>query len=94
MTYPIALLTGDELALAGNFRAANYGFYLYTGATYWTMTPVYFSGTNARNSFENMNGVSGEYSVDADYGIRPVLNLKPGSLTQGSGTADDPYKVS
>ena len=94
LTYPIALLTGDELALAGNFRAANYGFYLYTGATYWTMTPVYFSGTNARNSFENMNGVSGEYSVDADYGIRPVLNLKPGSLTQGSGTALDPYQLS
>ena len=93
LTYPIALLTGDELALAGSLNATNYGFYLYTGTTYWTMTPTYFSGTNARISFENMNGVSGSYSVDANYGIRPVINLKPGSLTEGSGTADDPYTV-
>ncbi|HIQ93934.1 TPA: hypothetical protein IAB29_02210 [Candidatus Ventrenecus stercoripullorum] len=35
-----------------------------------------------------------EYGVTTSRGVRPVLNLKSGSLTGGSGTASDPYTVS
>ena len=31
--------------------------------------------------------------ADSFRGVRPVLSLKSGSLTQGQGTASDPYLV-
>lgn len=39
LTYPVALITADEMAFAGKvFGKANESYYLYTGKTYWTMT--------------------------------------------------------
>ena len=44
LQYPIGLVTADEAALTGiTWNNANTGSYLYTGQTYWTMSPSFFS---------------------------------------------------
>ena len=94
LTYPVGLLTTDEAALAGGYNSSNSGYYLYTGDRYWTMSPYYFNGSNV---FVRRVGSTGDLvngnGVGFSYGVRPVLNLKSGSLKSGSGTALDPYLV-
>ena len=95
LTYPIGLLTTDEAFLAGGYDSSNATYYLYTGNYYWTMSPFYF------NSSESAARVWRVYSagdlssnfVTVSIGVRPVINLKSGSLSKGSGTADDPYMI-
>ena len=94
LTYPVGLLTTDEAALAGGYSTSNSGYYLYTGNYYWTMSPYDFSGSGARvRSVLVVGYASGADHVDDEGGVRPVLNLKSGSLKSGSGTALDPYLV-
>jgi len=94
LTYPIGLLTTDEAYLAGG-SAANSNYYLYTGNIYWTMSPCDFDANYAYVEGVNSHGNAGScnyvgYSYD---GARPVINLKSGSLTKGSGSASDPWMV-
>ena len=95
LTYPIGLLTTDETYLAGGSGGNNSGYYLYTGNYYWTMSPANFSsgGAAAVGLLLSSGGVVSGDRVTYTYGVRPVLNLKSGSLTQGSGTVDNPYLV-
>ena len=94
LTYPVGLLTTDEAALAGGYSTSNSGYYLYTGNDYWTMSPRNFNGSYAHVRYVFSAGTlsSNDYGfVGASNGVRPVLNLKSGSLKSGSGTALDPY---
>ena len=96
LTYPVGLLTTDEGYLAGGYSSSNSGYYLYTGNWYWTMSPSNFNGSYAGMRCVDSTGrVSDDYDVGVDdsLGVRPVLNLKSGSLTSGQGTASDPYLV-
>ena len=101
LTYPVGLLTSDEGYLAGG-SGSNSGYYLYTGTSYWTMSPDGYSGGDASTGgrahihYVGSNGRLYIYNngVDTSYGVRPVLNLKYGSLKLGSGTASDPYRLS
>lgn len=89
------MLTTDEAYFAGGYDSSNATYYLYTGNYYWTMSPFYF------NSSESAARVWRVYSagdlssnfVTVSIGVRPVINLKSGSLSKGSGTADDPYMI-
>ena len=93
LTYPVGLLSTDEIVLAGG--TTDSGYYLYSGQEWWASSPDLFSGRNAfvRYVFSNGNA-SGSASVDSTYGVRPVFNLKAEVLAQGSGTASDPYRIS
>ena len=95
LTYPVGLLTTDEAVLAGGYNTSNSGYYLYTGNYYWTMSPYYFNGSYAYVRYwSTSGGASGAYNVlYSSSGVRPVLNMKSGSLTQGEGTVDNPYLV-
>ena len=93
LTYPISLITSDEVDLAGGYDGINSSYYLYTGNYYWTLSPLYFSGSSAGVRFVYGAGFTNFDFVDNAYGVRPVINLKAGSLTKGSGTALDPYQV-
>ena len=94
LTYPVGLLTIDEVYLAGGSDWRDSGYYLYTGNNYWTMSPSYFYGSYAYMRYVDTSGNAGyNISMIYSYGVRPVLNLKSGSLTQGSGTVLDPYLV-
>ena len=48
LTYPVALITADEVALAGGYSGSkNENFYLRTNGYYWTMSPSYFDPYSA-----------------------------------------------
>ena len=49
LTYPVGLITADEVVLAGGFGGtANQSYYLYTNQYYWTMSASYFLATSIR----------------------------------------------
>ena len=95
LTYPVGLLSTDEIALAGGWNAANSGYYLYSGQVWWASSPIDFGGSGAgvRSVFSYGNA-NVNHRVDYSFGVRPVFNLKAEVLLQGSGTAEDPYRIS
>ena len=95
LTYPVGLLSTDEIALAGGWNAANSGYYLYSGQVWWASSPNYFNGFGALVRYVYSNGNADySYYVNNFSGVRPVFNLKAEVLLQGSGTAEDPYRIS
>ena len=99
LTYPIALITADEIALAGGRTGyKNLNFYLRTDNTYNTMSPSRFDSNEgtARVFYLYPTGALSNWSsVRYAYGIRPVINLISNvSIKSGDGTMDNPYKIS
>ena len=94
LIYPIGLITTGEVYLAGGYSTTNYGYYLYTGNYYWTMSSNDFNGYYALVRRVNSSGdASHSDYVDNSYGVRPVINLKAASLKLGDGSAGNPYIV-
>ena len=95
LTYPVGLLSTDEIALAGGWNEENSGYYLYSGQVWWASSPNDFDGDYAlvRRVYSNGDAYNSFYVKDS-YGVRPVFNLKADTLAQGSGTASDPYRIS
>ena len=95
LTYPIGLLSTDEIVLAGGWSAANSGYYLYSGQSWWTSSPYGFIGSNVFVSHVYSDGGASDNDyVSIYYGVRPVFNMKADALAQGTGTASDPYRIS
>lgn len=98
LTYPVGLITADEIALAGGVSGTkNTEFYLNTGVNYWTMSPnTYFRDNSQRNvtHYSATQGIYGQSMSSSDY-LRPVVSLKPNiKFAEGSdGTANNPYRV-
>ena len=96
LTYSIGLITIDEIAYAGGvWTASNDIYYLYTGETFWSMSPCFFSGSDAYVFRANNDGSldSDGGTVNSSYGVRPVINLSSDVQISGSGTSTDPYQV-
>ena len=94
LTYPVGLITTDEVYLAGGYNYSNSGYYLYTGNQYWTMSPYDFNGLTAGVRIVDSEGLADSYNyVGNSRGVRPIINLKADSLKSGDGTANNPYKV-
>ena len=97
LTYPVGLITLDEVLMSGGINgSANTLYYLYSGQNYWTMSPSYSDNwfyvlvANVTSS-----GVLAHYSTWDGYGVRPVVNLDSDNLTfTGNGTMQDPYVIS
>ena len=95
LTYPVGLLSTDEIALAGGWNAANSGYYLYSGQVWWASSPSLFDGIYASVRRVDSDGNADDFNhVSSVIGVRPVFNLKAEVLLQGSGTAEDPYRIS
>ena len=97
LTYPIGLISADEVAYAGGVWATNNtSYYLYTGQNYWTMSPHRFrSGGGAYVFLVNSTGGLTIGYVDNTRGVRPVVNLKADvQISTGSGTSSNPYVIS
>ena len=96
LTYPIALIMADEVALAGGkAHAKNEDYYLRTNNYYFTMTPSYFYAANAHALIYRVNP-TGDLDqwcrVIALYGVRPVINIRSDVLIQeGDGTSENPF---
>ena len=96
LTYPIGLITTDEVNMAGgNGGRMNSLYYLHSGTTYWTMSPSLFNRLFSANAFcVASTGTLAEFSVNSGYGVRPVINLKTDNLSfKGTGTKEDPYVI-
>ena len=95
LTYPVGLLSTDEIVLAGGWYAGNSGYYLYSGQEWLASSPLDFNGSLVRVRGVDLGGyANSNSSVLGARGVRPVFNLKAEVLAQGSGTASDPYRIS
>ena len=96
LTYPIGLITADEVSYAGGvYNTTNASYYLYTNQFYWTMSPRYFGGGDANVSIVYSSGDLGNGTVDDAHGVRPVVNLKADTqFSSGNGTSETPFVVS
>ena len=95
LTYPIGLITIDELEMAGNnWSESNTNYYLHTGAYYWAGSPSeLYVGNNANEFIVSVDGnLSSDY-VSYIYGVRGVVSLSSESKLLGSGTYNDVYTV-
>ena len=98
LTYPIGLLTMDEVMLAGGtayqYGANNNNFYLNNNGSWWTMSPSNFSNEAIYLYFVNSSGYGNTNTANTSSGVRPSISLKPGVkvVTGGNGTAENPYE--
>ena len=97
LTYPVGLITADEVAMAGGvYGIANSSYYLYTNEYYWLGSPDSFiSSGYARDFSVDLSGYFNNIGVNNnDNGARPVVSLSSKAKLSGSGTYDDVYIVS
>ena len=106
LTYPIGLMTADEILFAGGLISTKAPAYYYknsagnssTGSQWWhTMSPYYWSGLFSYVFFvcgsENP-GILGGAGVDASLGVRPAISLKSCiKYGTGDGSANAPYTI-
>ena len=100
LTYPVGLITADEMAYAGgkyysSSADVNRSFYLYTSKLFWALSPSHFIGSTAAGFFLDFNGSLGTSNVTRSSGVRPSVSLQPGiTMTGGgSGTSADPFVI-
>jgi len=98
LTYPVELITADEIVAAGSgkYAKANQNYYLYKGSWYWSFSP------SSMETYGNAD-VFGVYTdgrlldnlVSVGGAVAPVINLKPEDLNQlrGTGKANDPFRM-
>jgi len=106
LTYPIALMTADEVSFAGGLYENNAQTWYYynsankssTGSTWWWLLSPHF--WDDRDAF--VFGVDGSsspgrlssYRVGSTYGVRPAISLKSCVKTSGGdGSASAPYTI-
>ena len=95
LTYPVGLLTMDEIMLAGadNQDRANRTYYLNNGMNWWSLSPVVFGDGYANVWYVAADGRLEYDFVDSEFGVRPVVSLKPGQVFgYGNGSGTNPYR--
>ena len=99
LTYPVGLITEDEVAMAGGVvGTSNSSYYLYTNQAYWSGSPGHLLYTGRDSMVGGFlvlpSGGLGDYVV-TDFGdVRPVVSLSSKAKLLGSGTYSKPYTVS
>ena len=98
LEYPVALITADEIAMAGGvYNTSNTNYYLYNGQYQWTLSPSYFTPSNSTTRawlVYPSGGLLPGGRVANSFGIRPVINLRADTLiTKGDGTALNPFVI-
>ncbi len=100
LTYPIGLITADEVSMAGGITTVrNSGYYLYNGQNYWTLSPRNFKYTSAYMFFVDDGGGNNGNHMHATLGLRPVINIRSDTKfiftgTGDKGTITNPYIAS
>ena len=106
LTYPIALMTADEVSFAGGLYGTNAPTWYYynsvngssTDSTvWWLLSPSNWIGSDAYVFY--VNGSSNPGFLISDYvynsnGVRPSVSLKSCTLySTGNGSANEPYTI-
>ena len=98
LTYPVGLITADEVVMAGVSNSENKTYYLHTNQNYWSGSPSYFySGDSVEFAMGFRvfsSGYLSEDSVYGSFGTRPVVSLSSKAKLSGNGTYSNPYTVS
>ena len=110
LTYPIGLMTADEITYAGGYKITNltspYAWYYLNstggsiiGSTHWwLLSPYIWSGVHSRVWFVYGSVIPGYLSdayVGNSRGARPAISLKTCTLwTSGNGAPETPYEIS
>ena len=98
LEYPVALITADEVAMAGGvLDLSNKDYYLYSGSPIWTFSPATFKVINTHTyewSIDGDGDLDWHYNIGR-FNIRPVINLRADTLiTKGDGSSLNPFTVS
>ena len=106
LTYPIALMTADEVSFAGGVYLKNAETWYYynsangssTGSTlWWLLSPNGWYGSSASVFIvfgSSLPGYLSNSGVNDTYGVRPVISIKGENLWKsGDGTASSPYEI-
>ena len=109
LTYPIGLMTADEVAYAGGKAFTNlpspYAWYYLnsaggsiTGSTYWySLSPIYWYGSFSwvwGVAGSDNTGYLGRNDVLGSLAVRPVISLKSCTLySTGNGAPETPYEI-
>ena len=106
LTYPIALMTADEIAYAGGVIGFNAPMWYYTNSTYnsitgstywWSLSPSDWLGGVAYSWLVDGSddpGLLAGSLVDDLGGVRPAISLKACTLwTSGNGAPETPYEI-
>ena len=98
LTYPVGLLSLDEVNLAGatwSNSDSNSNYYLYTNRDYWLLSPSFWlRSVDAGVLYVNSVGNVGNYVVPSMYGVRPALTIAPSApLLSGDGSQNNPYVI-
>ena len=96
LSYPIGLMTVDELMLAGYSNGLlNKLSYAYSDFAFRSMSPkLYYSVNASAHNFICINGMVDNDYVTGKEGVRGVINLKGNvEISGGIGTKNDPFVV-
>ena len=106
LTYPIALMTADEVSFAGGLYGTNAPTWYYknsangssTGSTWWwLLSPVDWRDSYPYVFFvggSSNPGFLGSNGVDYTGAVRPAISLKSCvKYSSGNGSASDPYTI-
>ena len=96
LTYPVGLITADEVAMAGGvYNSGNSSYYLYTNQYYWAGSPILFYVGYGAGGFRVGDGgfLYGGFVYNSSE-VRGVVSLSSESKLLGSGTYNDVYVVS
>ena len=105
LTYPIALMTADEVSFAGGLWATNAQTWYYynsakgssTGSTWWwLLSPYRWDGSYALVFYVFGSSNPGSLGSNSVYtfGVRPAVSLKSCVKTSGGdGSASTPYTI-
>ncbi len=101
LTYPVGLLTADEVAYAGAYQngQTNKTYYLYNSSitsSWWLLSPYNLNGSNnASEWFVGFsNGALTSLYIDNSGTFRPSINLKSNVVvSSGDGTKSNPYTL-
>ncbi len=96
LTYPIGLITIDEVEMAGNnWSERNTSYYLLT-RNEWLGSPNYFrSGVSiAYGFYADNSGFLDLGPVSSPFEVHPVVSLSSKAKLSGNGTYSNPYTVS
>ena len=110
LSYPVGLITADEVMLAGtgggffngsfNHQKLAMDTYLTNGYTFWLISPAgMYNPYNQTNFLAygfnlNASGSIDDNTLQTEYTLRPVINLRKDVTITGEGTKENPYKIS
>ena len=106
LTYPIALMTADEIAYAGGVAYENALMWYYTNSSlesstgttkWWSLSPSNWLGNYANSWYVDGSDRPGDldgHRVRYSSSVRPAISLKSCiKYSTGNGTSETPYEI-